>query len=105
MGRDGKDGDDGNSLLAFHLVGAVMPEDAVGAGGVVLCVGLEDFLAMDARQRCELVRTEARMARVYFEVSESLANLREERSLRQVWEILQGKAPGGREAVVFNSGV
>ena len=79
MACDRNDGDHRRSLPAFDFIGTVMPEDAVGAGGVVLRVRLEDLLAVDSRQRGELVRVKAWMVRVDFEEAESLANLREER--------------------------
>jgi len=55
MARDRNDGDYRRSFPAFDFIGTVMPEDTVGAGGVVLRIGLEDLLAVDARQRGELV--------------------------------------------------
>ena len=64
-----------------------MPEDAVGAGGVVLRVGLEDLLAVNTGKRRELVRVKAPVARVNFEVSQGLAHLGEERgSGRRLFE-------------------
>ena len=83
MSRDRNHGDYRRSFPASDFIGTVMPKDAVGTGGVVLRVGLEDLLAIYARKRGELVRVKARMARVDFEKAESLANLREERGLRR----------------------
>jgi hypothetical protein len=40
-------------FLAPGFIGAVMPENALGAGGVVLRARIEDFLAVDASQRNE----------------------------------------------------
>ncbi len=77
MRRDGNDGDDRSSLLA-GFVGPVVPEYAISSGGVVLSIGLEDLLASCSGERSELVRTKAGMIRVYFQITESLANLRED---------------------------
>ena len=98
MARDGNDGDYRSSHPAFDFIGTVVPEDAVGAGGVVLRVGLEDLLAVDARERGELVRVKARVARVAFETAESLAKLGEKRgSGRRFFERRQLRIRGGRE--------
>ncbi len=83
MACDRNDGDHGSSFLALDFVGAVVPEDAVSAGSLVLSVRLEDLLAIYARQRSEFVRMKAWMVRVYFEVSKSLANLRQKRCMRR----------------------
>ena len=78
MPRDRNDGDHRRSFPAFDFIGTIMPEDAACAGSVVLRVRLEDFLAVRARERRELMCAQTGMARVDFEEAESLAHLREE---------------------------
>jgi len=98
MPRDRNNSDHRSSFPAFDFIGTVMPENAVGAVGVDLRVRLEDSLAMRARERGELVRVKAWMARVDFEVSESLANLREERGLGgRIFQRRQLRICRGRE--------
>lgn len=88
MGRDRDDGDDGNSFLTLRFVGPVVPEYAVGSGRVVLRVGLEHLFASRTRERSELMRIQARVKRVYFEVTEGLANLLEDsRSPRRIFQL------------------
>lgn len=58
-----------------------MPEDSIGTWSVVLSVGLEDFFAVGASQRDELVRVKARMMWVDFQTAESLPDLREKRAI------------------------
>ena len=83
MAGDRNDCDDSNSLFPFNLIGAVMPEDSIGARGVVLGIGFEDLLAVRARELGEFVSMKARVVRVDFQVSESLPNLIEERGTRR----------------------
>jgi len=87
MARDRDYGDHGNSLLAPGLIGTEVPEDAVGAGSFVLSIGLEDFFAVRTHERSELVGMETRVTRIYFEITESLANLAQNRGKR--WGIFE----------------
>lgn len=70
-------GDNGRSFLALDFIGTVVPEDAEGAWSIVLSVSFKDLLAIYAREGREIVCVKTWMARVNFEVSESLANLTE----------------------------
>lgn len=84
MGRDRDDGDNGSPfLLALGFIGAVMPKNAVRAGGVILSIRFEHFLALGTIQGRELVRIKAWMARIYFQVTDGLPHLLEDRSLRR----------------------
>ena len=82
MGCDRNDGDNGSSFLALGFIGAVVPKNAVSAGGVVLSVRLEHFLAIGTSQGGELVRIKAWMVWVDFQVTDGLPNLHEDRSFR-----------------------
>ena len=67
-----------------------MPEDAIGARSVVLCGCFEDFFAVRASQRGELVRVKAGMVGVYFQTAQSLPDLSKERGIgRRVFERFQ----------------
>ncbi len=83
MGRDRNDGDNGSPFLALGFIGAVMPKNAIRAGGVILSIRFEHFLAICTIQGRELVRIKAWMARIYFQVTDSLPHLLEDRSLRR----------------------
>ena len=98
MACNRNDGDYRSSFLALAFIGAVVPKYAVGSGGVVLSVCLEDLLAMNAGQREELVPLQARMVRVYLQVAESLANLPEERGMcRRIFQRRQLLVCRGRK--------
>jgi hypothetical protein len=96
MGCDRNDGDNGSSFLALGFIRAVVPKNAVSAGGVVLSVRLEHFLAIGASQGGELVGIKAWMVWVDFQVTDGLPNLREDRSFR-VFERLVLLICRGRE--------
>src|ERR1039458_7443157 len=83
MGGDRNDGDQGSSFLALGFIGPVVPKNAIGAGGIVLSVRLEYLFAMGASQGGELVRIQAGMAWVEFQVTDGLPDLREDRLFRR----------------------
>jgi hypothetical protein len=83
MACDRNDGDNGSSFLALGFIGAVVPKNAVSAGGVVLSVRLEHFIAICTSQGGELVRIEAWMMWVYFQVTDGLPNLLDDHSFRR----------------------
>ena len=88
MWRNRNDRDDWDSLLSLRFVGPIVPEYAVSARGFVLGIRLEDLLSICAGKRSELVRDKARMMWVYFQVTDSLANLLEySRSRRSIFQI------------------
>src|SRR5271168_1368165 len=98
MRSDGNDCDDGNSFLGFGFIGPIVPEDAVRPRSVVLGVCLEDSLAICPSQRSELVCVKAGMMRVYFQVTEGLANLLKDPCLRgNIFEFGVLLVRGGRE--------
>jgi len=78
MRRDRNEGDHRNPFLTLGFVGTVVPKNSISSGSIVLRVGLEHFLAVGTGQGCELVRIEAGMMRIYFQVTETLANLMED---------------------------
>jgi hypothetical protein len=77
------DGDNGRPFLALDFIGAVMPKDAVGTSGIVLNVSLEDLFLICASQRGELVGMKTWMAKIAFQVTESLPSLFEDRRFRR----------------------
>lgn len=74
-------GNRNNSYLAFS--GAVAPEDTVCAGGVLLCVSFEDFLALfkGVGHGLEFVGLQAGVSRICCQLPNTLGDLLEE-SLR-----------------------
>jgi hypothetical protein len=65
-----------------------LPEYAVSARSVVLGIGLENLLSIQSSQRSKLLRIKTRMMRIYFQVSQGLANLLEYLCfLRRIFEI------------------
>jgi len=87
MGRDRNDSDHGKSFLPLDFIGAVVPKNAVSAEGVVLSVSLEHFFAVGAGQGGELVRIQAGMVGVDFQVTDSLSDLHKDPGLgRRIFE-------------------
>jgi len=88
----------GRALLSGDFIGAVVPEDTVGAWSIVLRVGLKYLLAIQTRQRLKFVCVQTRMSRVQSQVTESLAYLSKDRGLcRRLFKICQLLAGSGRE--------
>jgi hypothetical protein len=50
MGRNGNNCNDRSKFLAGDFIGIIVPEDTVSARGIILLVGFEDFLAIQACQ-------------------------------------------------------
>lgn len=98
MPSDGNDGNNGSPFLSLDFIGAVVPEDAISARGVVLGIGFEEFFAIRARERSEFVSMKARVVRIYFKVSDSLPNLIEESSIRgRIFQFRELLIRSGRE--------
>jgi hypothetical protein len=77
MRSNSNDGYRGNPLLALDFIGAVVPENSMGARSVVLGIGFKDLFTNRTGKRCELVRLKTWVVRVFLQVANSFPNLLE----------------------------
>ena len=75
MARNRDNGESWNVLVPDLDVRPVNKEHSIGGGGLLLGVGLEDFLADFAAHPVVLMRLKRRMAQVGFKQSEGFADL------------------------------